>query len=505
MKIALIQGRIITDRPAENLDVLGNVLKQHEFGSVDLVVLPRLCLSGFLGPVSSTRPGLKEQHQKVFKDFLELSRKFPKLTLASSALIFAEDGQVGGEETFLVQGGQAHFGSGDGPGDGSSDLLKVGGNLVGLRLGEGGFSPEAREQSSVLISLYTHSYHGNPYYPPPSQVGKAWMVNVGAVGAYGPKIYEGSTWVFSPDGELKAWATGFEKAVIIFDTKNQNLPTVPLPKREHLEVLYEALLTGLREYINGSGVEQVLLGLSGGIDSALVAALAVDALGADKVLGVALPSEYNSAESLVLARELAKNLGIAFLTVPIDGIKDSFTRSFLFPPKGEEKSTQLANENIQARIRGVLLMYLANSQGRLLLSTTNKSEAAMGFSTLYGDTCGAIAPAGDIYKGQVYELSRWVNRVSERIPEGTITRAPSAELRPDQKDEDVLPPYPILDDILFRHLEGGRSGSQVVKEGGHSAMLVAWVLSTIKRSAFKRSQEPFCLTASTCPLAGLDW
>ncbi|MDR1044829.1 MAG: NAD(+) synthase [Candidatus Adiutrix sp.] len=498
MRVALIQSRVVGDCPAENLESLKAALKRQETEGVELAVFPALALSGRLGPTALARPGLEVQYQKVWGDFLEISKTYPKLTLASSALFF-EAGGAAREEAFAVRDGRR------------LDKAAVSGRLFSdfgleLLLRTKDLALAAETRADVIISLGSHFYQGVAYQPPFPGPAQAWRMNVSAVGGEGPRIYEGATWVFDPAGRLVGWAHGFENAMIVLDTESTALKALePRPEREPLEVLYQALKTGLRDFVRSAGLEKVLLGLSGGLDSALTAVLAVDALGADQVLAVAMPSEYNSPDSLNLARELSKNLGLAFLTIPIDGLREAFTRSFLLTPKRDEQAGHLAEENIQARIRGVILMYLANREGRLLLATGNKSEAAMGYATLYGDTCGAMAPIGDVYKSRLFELARHLNRAKERIPEGIISRPPSAELRPGQKDEDALPPYAVLDDILHRHLEGRRSGSQVAREGGHPATTVAWVLSSLKKSAFKRAQEPFSLIASGCPLGGFDW
>lgn len=497
MKIAMIQGRVRSDRPADNLENIKAALKREEIANSHLVVFPSLILSGRLNPAALARPGLDVQYNKAWNDLLALSREHPGPALASSHLTWPYPAAAPVEEHFVVRAGKVLVKSVFGP-----DPLAC--EVVGHRVAFWSGCPangQADSEADVLIGLSDHQYQGLSFTPPRLASHRAWRLNAGAVGGEGPRIYEGATWVADPKGDLKGWAYGFESITVIMDTEARHLTTLaPLPFRDPTEVLYQALKAGLRDFVLGAGHSQVLLGLSGGVDSALVAALAVDALGAENVLAVAMPSEFNAPESLSLARSLAKNLGIAFLTIPITAIKESFIRSFQLTPKGETKEGNLADENIQARIRGVLLMYIANREGRLLLATGNKSEAAMGYSTLYGDTCGAIAPIGDLYKTRVYELARHLNREAERIPEGIITRPPSAELRPDQKDEDSLPPYAVLDDILSRHLEGRRSGSQVAKEGGHSAMTVAWVLSSLKKSAFKRAQAPFALAASSRPL-----
>lgn len=500
MKIVLVQGRRSADRPVDNLEHIKATLKREELKEADVVVFPALMLSGPLGPEALARPGLDAQYHKVWDDFLALTREYPRSAVVSTILTPA-DGRIR-EEAFAVKAGQVLLRAG---GEAGQLAFETAGGKVALWPGQE--EPAQTPKSDVFVTFRNHLYQGEPVFPArPGGSERQWRVNVSAVGGEGPYIYDGATWVFNPEGQLKGWAHGFESTMVIFDTGSANLPTLePLPPRESLSVLREALAAGLRDFVKTTGSGKVVVGLSGGLDSALVCLLAVDALGADNVLGVAMPSEYNAPESLDLARDLAKNLGIAFLTIPIDAIRESFAKSFLLTPKSNEKAGNLADENIQARIRSVLLMYLANREDRLLLATGNKSEAAMGYATLYGDTCGAVAPIGDVYKTRLYDLARQINKEREIIPAGIITRPPTAELRPNQKDEDSLPPYPVLDDILHRHLEEARSGSQVAKEGGHSPMTVAWVLSTLKKNAFKRAQEPFSLVASKRPLGGFDW
>jgi len=497
MKLALIQGRVRADRPSENMENIKAALKRKEIQGADLVVFPPLVLSGRLSEAVLRRPGVDLQYKKVWEDFTRLSAEYPDTALASSMLTWTE-GQIR-EAVFVLRGGEVILGAEI---DQSGEVPMCPINGLNLSLWSGpGLSDCAAGSCDILLTLHSHVYNGQAFAPPKSGPAKAWRINVGAIGAEGPHIFEGSTYVIDPSGCLKGWAYGFDSATVLMDTNSHKLPDAEVPAREPVEILYQALKTGLHDFILGNGSGKVLIGLSGGLDSALVAALAVDALGPENVLGVAMPSENNSPESLSLARALAVNLGISFLTIPITAINESFTRSFLLAPKTDVVEGNLADENIQARIRGVLLMYIANREGRLLLATGNKSEAAMGYCTLYGDTCGSIAPIGDVYKTRVYELARHVNRDGERIPEGIITRPPSAELRPDQKDEDSLPPYEILDDILRLYLEERLSGSKVAIVGRHSPMTVAWALSTLKKTAFKRQQSPFALVASSCPLS----
>jgi len=252
-----------------------------------------------------------------------------------------------------------------------------------------------------------------------------------------------------------------------------------------LAALYDALAGGIRDYAQQNGFKRVLIALSGGIDSALVAALAVAALGAENVMGVALPSVHSSQHSRDDARDLAANLGIRFETIEIAAPVAAAEAALA--PLFAGHAPDLTEENIQARMRGLLMMALSNKFGSLLLSTGNKSEALVGYCTLYGDMCGGLAPIVALYKTEVYALSRWINREREIIPQSTLDKPPSAELRPDQKDQDSLPPYEILDAILRRLFDAGQSPECLVNDGFARETLED-VAQKFARSAFKRAQ-----------------
>ncbi len=261
------------------------------------------------------------------------------------------------------------------------------------------------------------------------------------------------------------------------------------PAHEPMAELWQALVLGIHDYVEKNRFPSVVIGLSGGIDSAVTAALAVDALGPDRVSGVALPSPFNSPESLGDAEALARNLGIDFRVIPIDGPVAAFTAA-LAEAFGD-RPADIAEENIQARVRGILLMGLSNKFGAMVLATGNKSEIAVGYSTLYGDMVGGFAPIRDVMKTTVYELARWRNESagSEVIPEHSITREPSAELRPDQKDSDSLPPYAILDPILMAYVENDRDGD-IPDLADDQRELVRRVIRMVDRAEYKRRQGP---------------
>jgi NAD+ synthetase len=330
------------------------------------------------------------------------------------------------------------------------------------------------------------------------------------VGGNGSDIYHGQSLAFGPTGALLGRGRIFEEDCVLIDTStNEGTRHPACSSRE--EQLWGALCLGLRDYVRKSGFEGVLLGLSGGLDSAVVAAIAVDALGRENVLGVLLPSPWTSGESTRYAFELAENLGIERMELSIAPLMrayaDTLAPSFAAPPKSARTGKDSTEENIQSRIRGSLLMALANKYGLLLLNTSNKSEAAVGYSTLYGDAAGALAVIGDVHKSGVYKLARWYNERlgSAVIPEGVIRRAPSAELRPGQLDTDSLPPYDVLDPLLARI-----TGEDALPEFAADAdtrldpLPLGEVYGKVRAAEFKRRQCPPVLRVSRRAF-GRDW
>ncbi|MCB0819523.1 MAG: NAD+ synthase [Bacteroidetes bacterium] len=324
---------------------------------------------------------------------------------------------------------------------------------------------------------------------------------VNHVGAQTELIFDGGSMVLNRNGNIVCELNYFEEDFRIFDLGHINTaPAVDFklasafrPEEVNIEAIHRALILGVRDYFSKLGFKKAILGLSGGIDSAVVYALAVEALGKDKVLGVLMPSQYSSDHSISDALLLAKNLGAATETIPIQPAFKELMHSLEHGFAG--KPADVTEENIQARIRGVLLMALSNKHGYILLNTSNKSEAAVGYGTLYGDMCGGISVIGDLYKTHVYSLARHINRDKEVIPENILLKAPSAELRPDQKDSDSLPEYDILDEILYQYIEQ-RLGPAEITAKGYDAKLVARILKMVNTNEYKRYQTPPVLRVS---------
>jgi NAD+ synthase/NAD+ synthase (glutamine-hydrolysing) len=278
----------------------------------------------------------------------------------------------------------------------------------------------------------------------------------------------------------------FDADVLICDCDAAR-PIAPASDLDVESEIWRALVLGTRDYVHKCGFTRAVLGLSGGIDSALTAAVAAEALGTSNVLGVLMPSPYSSRGSVDDARELARNLGIETMTLPIEGAMKAFAR--VLREAFDARPCPVAEENLQARIRGTLLMALSNQRGALLLSTGNKSELSVGYCTLYGDMSGGLAVIADVPKTMVYRVARWHNETTGRpvIPESSLTKAPSAELRPNQTDQDSLPPYDILDDILQRYIERHQDAGDIVAAGFDPAT-VARVLQLVRSAEFKRKQ-----------------
>ncbi|EGB15628.1 NAD+ synthetase [Pseudodesulfovibrio mercurii] len=312
------------------------------------------------------------------------------------------------------------------------------------------------------------------------------MVYANQTGGNDDLVFDGRSCAFAPDGALMARARGFEEDVLLVDTDAPSANTIAEDDFCREAETWRALVTGTRDYVRKSGFATALVGLSGGIDSAVTAAVAAEALGADNVTCVLMPSPYSSRGSIDDSLELAENLGVKTLTLPIEPIMAEFERTLAGPFAGYGPDT--TEENIQSRIRGNLLMALSNKYGALLLTTGNKSELAVGYCTIYGDMSGGFAVISDVDKTGVFALAKWYNaHVGPNIPGAIITKPPSAELRPDQKDQDSLPEYAVLDAILALHVEHQRSRREII-EAGYDEAVVNKVLNLVRAAEFKRRQ-----------------
>ncbi len=322
------------------------------------------------------------------------------------------------------------------------------------------------------------------------------LISVNQVGANTDLIFDGRSLCLNANGELSTVLKSFEDDLQIVELSDlaSNKNSIQLERENCIALIHDALVLGLKDYFGKMGFKKATLGLSGGIDSAVTLVLAQRALGSENIRVLLLPSQYSSQHSIDDAIALAQNLNIQF---DIVSIADAFntTRNSL-GDIFENQPENLTEENIQARLRGVMLMALSNKFGHLLLNTSNKSEAAVGYGTLYGDMCGALSVLGDVYKTQVFELARYINRDNEIIPTNSIVKPPSAELRPNQKDSDSLPEYDVLDKILFQYIEENRSAQEIIALGYESELVIK-IIRMVDTNEYKRFQTAPILRVST--------
>jgi NAD+ synthase (glutamine-hydrolysing) len=313
------------------------------------------------------------------------------------------------------------------------------------------------------------------------------VVYVNQVGGNDSLVFDGGSVVVLPDGRIAAQAQSFEEDLILFDTATSSGEIHAQPSVE-LEHVLQALICGTRDYVRKSGFRAIVVGLSGGIDSSVVAAIAVAALGSENVLGVSMPGPYSSEGSREDARQLAANLGIKFLTIPISDVFQTYKSTLASAFEGRPED--VTEENLQARVRGNFLMALSNKFGSMVISTGNKSEMAVGYCTLYGDMAGGLAMLSDVPKTMVYALVDYINRERELIPRASVEKPPSAELRPNQTDQDSLPPYEILDQILKAYIEELKCPEEIAQQFSIDLELVRTIAAKFDRNEYKRRQAP---------------
>jgi NAD+ synthase (glutamine-hydrolysing) len=405
------------------------------------------------------------------------------------------------------------------PGDAACPL-RLASSALGLTVCEDAWGPGrpwddyGREHASVIPNINASPYHRRKTAErlavcrDRARETGAWIVYLNAVGGQDELVFDGGSMVVSPEGELAWHAAAFDEDLLVVDIDVPTAPSdypgpridVPSDSRALLdpsrppwpegpEEVYRALVLGLGDYVRKNGFREVVIGLSGGVDSAMVATLATDALGTEAVRTLAMPSPYSSAGSLEDAHDVARRLGVRIDEVRIDDVFKAYLSALEDLFRGTDEG--IAEENLQARIRGNLLMALSNKFGSLVLATGNKSEMAVGYSTLYGDLAGGFAPIKDVPKTLEYDLARWRNGQSDPppIPEAVIEKPPSAELRPDQRDTDSLPPYEELDPIIEDYVEEDRSPEEIMAAGADRE-LVERVVAMIDRAEYKRRQAP---------------
>jgi NAD+ synthase (glutamine-hydrolysing) len=554
IRLALAQINVTVGDLPGNVERILRGMRAAADAGANLVAFPELALTGYPPEDLLLKPGFVADNLRALASLTSASREFPGLTvvvgfadragdLYNAAAIFREGERLDVYHkhylpNYSVFDEDRYFSAGT-----QAPNYLVNGAIVGVNICEDiwypGGPPTAQAYAGAEVLL---NISASPYFMGKQQGRERMLATRAAdtgsivaylnlVGGQDELVFDGSSVVFDEQGELIARAKTFEEDLLVVDldvegvfrtrlhdprrrkerqavAENAAAPivvsTTPAPLPAHrliprvepllpsLEEAYRALVLGTRDYVRKNGFRNAVIALSGGIDSALTATIAVDALGAEHVWGVSMPSRYSSSHSRDDARELAEHLGIRYLTLPIEDIfaatlatlKDTFE-------SGPPTQSTLAEENIQARARGIMLMALSNRFGSLVLTTGNKSEMAVGYATLYGDMAGGYAVLKDVYKTLVYDLARWRNAQAGQdiIPASTIEKPPSAELRPDQRDTDSLPPYSILDPILRAYVEQDRGFDAIVAQGFEPETVLR-VLDLVDKSEYKRRQAP---------------
>jgi NAD+ synthase (glutamine-hydrolysing) len=531
MKLAIAQVNPTVGDLGGNRALVEQAADKARAAGADIVVLPELVLTGYPPMDLLERDGFVRDQLKELKALEAASRDIVIVlgavlgetqnrptALQNAAVVLAGGKRVGHRAksllpTYDVFDEKRHFVPGD-----QHDPLDVAqlGSRIGLAVCEDAWARELNYSvdplteicagnPSVILNPSASPWHaGKPLERRRMYAGLASdlevpLVFVNQVGGNDELIFDGGSFATNAHGRIIASLPLFESAMAIVDIPGDAAGTLPheVEEGDRVAQLEAGLTLGIRDYFSKQSLPPgAVVGLSGGIDSAVTAYLAVEALGAERVTGVAMPGPFSSDHSLADAADLAERLGIEFRTVEIDPLYDAFRGVFasLF---GEQENYGLTQQNIQSRIRGATLMAISNYENRLVLATGNKSELSVGYCTLYGDTVGGLAVLGDVYKRDVYALARHANRRGERIPVRTLDKPPSAELAPDQLDSDDLPEYETLDALLEQIIEGGRNAESLEPPEGcrlEDAQAVAWRLD---RNEYKRRQNPLVLRTSS--------
>lgn len=529
MRIAIAQLNPVVGDIEGNLARIGDVLSKN---SSDLVIFPELFLVGYPPRDLLERSGFIDKVQEAVQRLVEISAEHPKTGiligvpmptkrevgrgLYNSAILIYQ-GEIPANQpksllpTYDVFDEARYF-------DSAPEVNPVSfkGEKLGISICEDAWNdPElqlrhhysydpisdlVKKGATILINI-----SASPFYIGKEEIRyriiqdhvkkhQVPFVFVNQVGANDELIFDGRSMCVDRNGQPIEIFPSFEEQIKTIDTNASGTPGLYTPQ-DKIESVYEALVLGIRDYIKKCGFAKAVIGLSGGIDSAITCCLAKEAIGSENVLGVSMPSPYSSKESTESAQKLARNLNIRYKTIPISRIYGSYLQSLMEPLKmGAEVDITL--ENIQARIRGNILMAISNKFGHLVLSTGNKSELAVGYCTLYGDMTGGLAVISDVPKTMVYKLAHYINRESEVIPEEIITRPPSAELKPDQKDQDTLPPYDLLDQILHYYVDERYSQQEILNLNFEPAT-VKWVIQAVNKNEYKRRQAAPGLKVTT--------
>ncbi len=499
MYLALAQTNPTVGDLAGNKDKIIRLLKQAKIENIDLVIFPELAVTGYPPEDLLLKP-------QFISDNISALKEIAKSTKGIAAYIgfvdrdgkdlynagaFIEDGRIRSIyhkmnlPNYGVFDEKRYFKEGKRP-----MIVRYKGMRIGLGICEDIWVEKGpyRKGTDLILNINASPYHAGKIKEREKLIkarakgSRGYVAYVNMVGGQDELVFDGGSMVYSPKGKLVAACDQYQEELLMFDLENDWMKNKWL---DELPEVYEALKLGVRDYVEKNGFSDVLVGLSGGIDSALTLAIAVDALGKDWVHPVFMPSEYTSEQAFVDASAVERNFG---LSLPVISIKEVFS-SYLnvLRPNFKGRPANITEENLQARIRGNYLMALSNKFGWLVLTTGNKSEMSTGYCTLYGDMAGGFAVLKDVPKTLVYKLVDWRNKNGKVIPESIIKRAPTAELKPNQTDQDTLPPYEVLDAIMRAYVEKNNSLPQIVAKGYDKAT-VKKVISMIDRSEYKRRQ-----------------
>ncbi|MCL4351061.1 MAG: NAD+ synthase [Firmicutes bacterium] len=542
LTVALVQMNSVVGDVGGNLAKMTSALEFARDGGAQLVVFPEMCLAGYPPEDLLFRSSFLSELADANQDFIAKTQDvlavwgyaYAEEALYNTAVIAFQGTLVGQLHkhhlpNYGVFDEERYFSPGDTTAIVRWDDWKLGVSICeDLWYPDGPYLVQARHGANLLINISASPFSRGKQQMREQMMGTraddaaAYLLWTNMVGAQDELVFDGQSTIFSPGGQVLARAHAFEEDVLqvtLTRTPSQhrrwidprwrlnaaeepvvqwvvtgNLGRAHSPQPPRLtsmvsddEALYRALVLGVRDYVEKNRFGDVVIGLSGGIDSALTACIAVDALGAGRVHGVLMPSSITSHSSRKDALDLAQNLGVETRELPIADVMAEFME--VLRTSFGNRPIDLTEENLQARIRGTLLMALSNKMGWLVLTTGNKSELATGYSTLYGDMAGGFAVLKDVLKVEVFRLSRWVNSAGERIPHNVLIKPPSAELRPDQKDEDSLPPYEILDKILAGYIEDDLTADELIR-AGLPQDAVDLTLKLVNRNEYKRRQAP---------------
>ncbi len=522
MKVVLAQLNPIVGDIKGNVKMIFNTLSRCRKDSPDLVVFPELFTTGYPPRDLLERPWFIQRAQEAIDEIVNISQNHPETGILFGAPLPTKKDTGRGlyNSALLVYRGETiltqhksllptydvfdearYFDPGP-----ESQTVPFKGEKLGISICEDAWNdPElwlrrqysynpieilAKKGATILVNISASPFHVGKeeirYRIIRNHARKHGIpfVFLNQVGGNDELIFDGRSFCVDKSGEPIGVLPSFQEHVQTFEMSSSGKPGTYLPQ-EKIESVYQALVLGIRDYLRKCGFSKAVIGLSGGIDSAVACCLATEALGSEHVLGISMPGPYSSKGSVDDSRKLARNLGIKLEVVPISSIHSSYLESLKESFKGRE--SDVTEENIQARIRGNILMAFSNKFGYLVLSTGNKSELAVGYCTLYGDMSGGLGVISDVPKTMVYELAQYINRESEIIPKEIIKKPPSAELRPDQLDQDTLPPYDILDKVLHYYLDEGYSYQHIVKMD-FDPETVKWIIRAVNTNEYKRRQ-----------------